>query len=126
MIAGTPTPARITVRPDRTFTFELRTPPTAHLLMTAAGVKEVKGRMRGAGATAGPRSRDPREAGKVEKKQAPKGNTAVGCVGEVSLKHVYEIAKIKQSEPRLSALSLQSLVKSLIWQAGSMGISVVP
>jgi large subunit ribosomal protein L11 len=47
-------------------------------------------------------------------------------VGKVSLKHVYEIAKIKQSETRLSGLSLQGLCKSIMAQAKSIGIQVVP
>ena len=46
-------------------------------------------------------------------------------IGKVSLKHVYEIAKIKQSETRLSRLSLQGLCKSVIAQARSIGIDVV-
>ena len=46
--------------------------------------------------------------------------------GEVSLKHVYDIAKIKQSELRLSGLSLQALSKSVIASAKSSGIVVVP
>lgn len=47
-------------------------------------------------------------------------------VGEVSLKHIYDIAKIKNSELRLSGLSLEGLCKSIIAQAQSIGISVVP
>ncbi|KAI9842195.1 MAG: hypothetical protein M1837_007408 [Sclerophora amabilis] len=100
--AGVPIPARVTVRPDRTFHFELRTPTTAHLLMNAAGVRERKGKARGA-----------MSPGKES-------------VGEVSLKHVYEIAKIKHSEVRLSGLSLEGLCKSVIAQAQSIGITVVP
>lgn len=102
MTAGVPIPARVTVRPDRSFHFELRTPTTAYLLMQAAGVKERKGRIRGA-----------IEPGKEN-------------VGEVTLKHVYNIAKIKQSESRLSGLSLEGLCKSVIGQARSIGITVVP
>jgi large subunit ribosomal protein L11 len=44
----------------------------------------------------------------------------------VSLKHVYEIAKIKQSESRLSGIALEGIVKSVVAQAGSMGVVVVP
>lgn len=70
--------------------------------MQAAGIKEVKGKMKGA--------------------QKP-GREVIGTV---SLKHVFEIAKIKQSEPRLSGTTLQGLCKSVIAQAKSMGIKVVP
>ncbi|EXJ84368.1 50S ribosomal protein L11 [Capronia epimyces CBS 606.96] len=99
---GVPIPARVTVRPDRSFTFELRTPMTSWLLLRAAGVKEIKGKTRGA--------------------QRPGSE----IVGTVSLKHIYEIAKIKQSELRLSGLSLEGLCKSVIWQCKSIGVKVVP
>lgn len=92
----------MTVRPDRSFTFELRTPATSWLLLQAANVPERKGRKRGA------------------------MNPGHEIIGTVSLKHVYEIAKIKQSEMRLSGLSLQGLCKCVIAQAKSMGIQVVP
>ncbi|MCJ1482535.1 hypothetical protein MMC06_002701 [Schaereria dolodes] len=101
MTPGVPVPARVTVRPDRSFHFELRTPTTSYLLLQAAGVKEKKGKIRGA-MTPGKES-----------------------IGEVSLKHVYDIAKIKQSELRLSGLSLEGLCKSVISQAKSIGVSVV-
>ncbi len=102
MTAGVPIPARVTVRPDRSFHFELRTPTTSHLLLNAAGVKERKGKVRGA------------------------MNPGKESVGEVSLKHIYEIAKLKQTELRLSGLSLEGLCKSVIAQAQSIGITVVP
>ena len=47
-------------------------------------------------------------------------------VGEVSLKHVYDIARIKKSEQRLSGLPLEGLCKSVIAQAKTIGINVVP
>ncbi|OKL56206.1 54S ribosomal protein L19, mitochondrial [Talaromyces atroroseus] len=98
---GTPVPAYITIRPDRSFAFELRTPTTSWLLLQAAQVEPRKGRLRGA------------------------QNPGTEVVGSVTLKHVYEIAKIKQSELRLSGLSLQGLCKSVIAQAKSIGINVV-
>jgi large subunit ribosomal protein L11 len=70
--------------------------------MQAAGVPERKNRMRGA--------------------QTP----GTEVVGTVSLKHIFEIAKIKQTELRLSGLSLEGLCKSVIAQAKSIGINVVP
>jgi large subunit ribosomal protein L11 len=66
-------PARITVRPDRSFHFELRTPATSWLLLNAAGAEKKKGKLKGA--------------------SLPGTQT----VGTVSLKHVYEIAKIKKT-----------------------------
>ncbi|KXT18790.1 hypothetical protein AC579_8256 [Pseudocercospora musae] len=126
-VVGTPVPARVTVRPDRSFHFEIRTPPTASLLLSAAGVAPIKNKLKGAGNTAGPNSKAGLAgAGKASYTGAAPGNAGLGTVGTVSLKHVYEIAKIKQSETRLSGLSLESLVKSVIAQAGSMGVVVVP
>ena len=102
MNPGTPVPARVTVRPDRSFHFELRTPTTSWLLFQAAGLTETKGKIRGA--------------------EKPGHQT----VGTVSLKHIYEIAKVKQSEPRLSGSSLEALAKCVIASARSAGIAVVP
>lgn len=100
MNPGTPIPARVTVRPDRSFHFEIRTPSTSWLLLSAAGVEAMKGKLKG----------------------APDSTTTVGTV---SLKHIYEIAKIKQSELRLSGLSLEGLCKSVIAQAKTIGVKVV-
>lgn len=97
---GTPIPARVTVRPDRSFHFDIRTPVTSWLLLSAAKVEPVKGRL--------------------------KGKSGNEIVGEISLKHVYEIAKIKQSELRLSGLSLEGLCKTVIAQAKSVGVKVSP
>ncbi|RDW69507.1 hypothetical protein BP6252_08527 [Coleophoma cylindrospora] len=99
---GVPIPARVTVRPDRSFHFEVRTPATSYLLLNAAGVELKKGKRKGA------------------------MNPGKESVGTISLKHVYEIAKIKQTELRLSGLSLEGLCKSVIAQAKSVGVTVVP
>lgn len=69
--------------------------------MRAANVPERKGRIRGA-----------MQPGKE-------------IIGKVSLKHIYDIARIKQSELRLSSLPLKGLCKSVIGQARSIGIEVV-
>lgn len=47
-------------------------------------------------------------------------------MGKISLKHVYEIAKIKKSEPRLEGMSLRGLCLGVIASAKSMGVEVVP
>ncbi|KAK5628519.1 hypothetical protein RRF57_004234 [Xylaria bambusicola] len=95
-------PTRVTVRGDRTFHFDVRTPQTSWLLRNAADLP-------------------------VGKKGKRKGASRPGheTAGTVSLKHVYEIAKIKQSELRLSGLSLEGLCRSVISQAKSIGIEVV-
>ncbi|CZS88643.1 probable 60S ribosomal protein L19, mitochondrial precursor [Rhynchosporium agropyri] len=100
MTPGIPIPARVTVRPDRSFHFDLRTPTTSYLLLKAANVELKKGKLKGAS-----------------------GNEIVGTI---SLKHVFEIAKIKQSELRLSGLSLEGLCKSVISTAKSVGVAVRP
>jgi len=100
MTPGVPVPVRVTVRPDRTFHFELRTPTTAYLLLSAAKVAPVKGKL--------------------------KGKSGNEIIGTISLKHVYEIAKIKQSELRLSGLSLEGLCKTVIASAKTIGVAVKP
>lgn len=94
-------PCRVTVRPDRSFIFDIRTPQTSWLLLNAAEAPERKGSRKGA--------------------SKPGHET----IGTISLKHVYEIAKIKQSELRLSGLSLEGLCRAVIHQAKSIGINVV-
>lgn len=95
-------PCRVTVRPDRSFHFDVRTPHTSWLLLNAAEAP-------------------------TGKKQKRKGAAKPGheIIGTVSLKHIYEIAKIKQSELRLSGLSLEGLCRSIIYQSRTMGINVV-
>ncbi|KAH8681299.1 ribosomal protein L11, N-terminal domain-containing protein [Xylariales sp. PMI_506] len=101
IVAGTPMPVRVVVRPDRTFHFDVRTPQTSWLLRNAAEVP-------------------------IGKKGKRKGASKPGheTVGTITLKHVYEIAKIKQTELRLSGLSLEGLCRSIIYQCKSIGIVV--
>ncbi|KAI0132215.1 mitochondrial 54S ribosomal protein YmL19 [Xylariales sp. AK1849] len=101
ILPGTPMPTRVTVRPDRTFHFDIRTPHTSWLLRNAADLP-------------------------IGKKGKRKGAAQPGheIVGSVTLKHVYEIAKIKQTELRLSGLALEGLCKAIIYQAKSIGIAV--
>lgn len=96
---GIPIPVLITVKPDRTFNFELKSPPTGFLLLKA--LKLEKG--------------------------ASKANlsTKEGNVGKLSLKHVYAIAKIKQTDERHKNISMENIVKSVIGVAKSMGIEIV-
>ncbi|KAF7535856.1 hypothetical protein G7054_g5031 [Neopestalotiopsis clavispora] len=102
ILPGTPMPTRVTVRADRSFHFDIRTPQTSWLLRNAAELP-------------------------IGKKGKRKGASKPGheVVGTVTLKHVYEIAKIKQTELRLSGLSLEGLCRSIIYQAKSIGLAVV-
>lgn len=97
---GVPIPTMITVKPDRSFQFELKSPPTGYLLLKALGIEKGCGK--------------------------PNQNTKDGSVGQLSLKHIYEIAKIKKTDESHSLLDMQGIVKSIIGVAKSMGIKVVP
>ncbi|KAL1873799.1 hypothetical protein VTK73DRAFT_762 [Phialemonium thermophilum] len=99
---GVPLPIRVTVRPDRSFHFDIRTPQTSWFLLNAIDAP-------------------------IGKRGKRKGASSPGheTVGTISLKHIYEIAKIKQSEQRLSGLSLEGLCRAIIHQAKSIGIAVV-
>jgi large subunit ribosomal protein L11 len=66
------------------------------------------------------------QKGKTSASSPTNGNAVLGTVGTVSLKHVFEIARIKQGETRLSGVGLEGLVKSVVGQAGSLGVVVVP
>ena len=90
-----PIPTKVIVNPDRTFTFTIRTPPTTYLLKKAAGIEKGSG-----------------NAGTVVK-------------GSVTLKHIYEIAKIKCADEDLKAVGLEAVAKQIIGSARSLGLEVV-
>jgi len=90
-----PIPTLITVQPDRTFTFITKTPPTSYFLKKAAGIEKGTGR-----------------AGHE-------------ITGTISVKHVYEIAKIKQTDEHLNHLKLESIARSVIGTARTLGVQVV-
>eukprot|EP00899_Mesostigma_viride_P015956 jgi/Mesvir1/24361/Mv11034-RA.1 len=90
-----PVPVRITAYTDKSFDFVIKTPPTSHFLKKAAGLK--KGSMK------------PGES----------------MVGEVNLKQIYEIALIKQKDESMKFLPLESICKSVMGTARSMGLKVV-
>ena len=93
---GTPTPTIITVESDRTFHFIIKTPPTTYLLKKAAGIE--------------------------------KGTSKPGheILGTISLKHIYEIAKIKATDDHMKHLKLESIASTVIRTARTCGIQVVP
>ncbi|CAG61156.1 uncharacterized protein GVI51_J11143 [Nakaseomyces glabratus] len=97
---GVPIPVLITIRPDRSFTFEMKSPPTGYLLLKALGAEKGHG-----------------QPNILQKEKT---------LGELSLKHVYEIAKIKKTDSRHAMLDMPGIVKSIIAVAKSMGIKVVP
>ena len=93
---GVHIPTLITIQPDRTFTFITKTPPTSYFLKKAAGIEKGTGKP---------------------------GHEVVATL---SLKHVYEIAKIKATDDHLKHLKLESIASTVIGTARSLGIQVVP
>jgi len=86
---------RLTAFDDRSFRYALLAPPTSWFLKRAAGVA--------------------------------KGASAPGkeTIASVSAKAVYEIARVKQRhDPALAEIPLESLARSIVASARSMGIRV--
>ena len=92
---GVPIPTLITVQPDRTFTFITKTPPASYFLKQAAGIEKGTGRP---------------------------GHEVTGTI---SLKHVYEIAKIKATDEHMKTLPLESIARMIVGSAKSLGVQVV-
>jgi|Transcript_10841 large subunit ribosomal protein L11 len=89
-----PVRVKLTVFKDKSFDIELRTPPTTFFLKKAARI----------------------EAGAREPGQA--------TVGVVSVKQVYEIARMKSNDPENKGVRLQDLSRAVAATAKSMGIAV--
>lgn len=51
--------------------------------------------------------------------------TGHDVVGKVHVKQIYEIARAKQKDAHLSHIGLESLCRSIMASAGSMGIEIV-
>jgi large subunit ribosomal protein L11 len=92
-------PVIITVYQDRSFTFELKTPPAAILLKKAAGLHTEK--KKGSGA---------HTPGKEK-------------VGQITRKQLEEIAKKKMTD--MTAGSLEAAMNTIAGTARSMGIEIV-
>ena len=73
MEKGSPVPVVLTIYADRTFTFEMRTPPVSHFLKKAAGVTEGF-------ADAGARQRRARDArpGSLDRRAEDQGSERAG------------------------------------------------
>jgi large subunit ribosomal protein L11 len=91
------TPLRVELRAmsDRSFTFAIRSPPTAWLIKRSAGVDK------------GPNSPSPDVVS-----------------GYITPEAVYEIAKMKQADDNRWHLPLEGVARSVIGTARSMGIRV--
>lgn len=94
-LEGVPLPCRIRVKSDRSYELIIHNPPSTFFLKQAAGIQ--RGAMKAGQETA----------------------------GKVTLKHIYEIAKIKQQDPPLQLKPLKEICELVIGSAHSCGIEVV-
>jgi large subunit ribosomal protein L11 len=83
----------ISVYADKTYDWQLKMPPASYFIKKAAGLA------RGA------------------------GRPGHEFVAAISLKHLYEIAKVKTGD--IPGVPLRSVVKNLMYQCRSMGVNVV-
>ncbi|KAK0076265.1 hypothetical protein PV325_005673 [Microctonus aethiopoides] len=92
---GIPLPCRVKLKPDRTYDLVIHQPPATYFLKQAAGIQ------RGAMV-----SRDE-------------------VAGKITLKHLYEIAKIKKQDRHMILVSLEQLTQMLVGTAKTCGIQIV-
>lgn len=92
---GVPLPCRITVNPDRSYQMVIHKPPATFFIKQAAGI--VRGAV------------------------SPGREVS----GRITLKHLYEIAKIKSQDPTLELLTLEQICQMLVGVAHSCGVEVV-
>ncbi|KAK3535907.1 hypothetical protein QTP70_021206 [Hemibagrus guttatus] len=94
---GIPLPIKINVKPDRTYDLKIGQPTVSYFLKQAAGIEKGAGK------------------------------TGHETAGMVSVRAVYEIAKVKAQDEcfKLQDTSMQNVVKSIIGSARSLGIKVV-
>jgi large subunit ribosomal protein L11 len=99
MNKGDPCPVIITYYQDKSFTFEIKTPPATFLLKKAAGLK-------------------------IGKKPASGSKTPGRAkVGKVTMDQVREIAKVKMKD--LNANDIDAAAKTIMGSARAMGLEVV-
>lgn len=108
-------PCRVSLNPDRSFELRMNKPPATYFLKQAAGIQ--RGAM---------------EPGRMSimlenwrSLPVPFGFLGKEVAGKVTLKHIYEIAKIKQEDPGLDIKPLSEICRYLIGTAKSLGIEVV-
>mmetsp|Transcript_7431 Transcript_7431/g.18554 ORF Transcript_7431/g.18554 Transcript_7431/m.18554 type:complete len:157 (+) Transcript_7431:265-735(+) len=90
---NTPIPVLITAYSDRTFTYTTKQPPVQHMLKLAAGIQKGTG-----------------QPGKE-------------FVGEISIKKIYEIAKVKQLD--MEHVGLEAVCSQICATAHNIGLRVV-
>lgn len=93
---GIPIPCWITINPDRTYGLQLSAPPINFLLKQATGA----------------------ERGAMEPQSGE-------IAGKLTLKHVYEIAKVKSQDEWYDCVPLEKICQEIIDEARFMGFEVV-
>ena len=93
---GTPIPVKITVYSDRSFTFEMRTPPATFLIKTAAGMKSTG------------------------KPGSGSKNPGRDVVGQITMAQLRDIAKIKMKD--MNTDDLDQATRTIAGSARSMGL----
>jgi large subunit ribosomal protein L11 len=96
---GTPIPVKITVYSDRSFTFEMRTPPATYLIKKAAGMKPTG------------------------KPGSGSKNPGRDVAGQITMAQLQEIAKLKIKD--MNTDNLEQATKTIAGSARSMGLKVV-
>ena len=96
-VKDTPLSVTLHAMSDRTFTFDVKSPPTSYLLKKAARLPSEKG---------------------------PSAPNRLKAVGYVTPEMVYEIAKVKQGDMVMGHLKLESIARSVMGTARSIGIEV--
>ena len=90
---GVPVPVVITAFTDKTFTYVMKTPPASYFIKKAAGV------------------------------ESGSGKPGHSLTSAISLKHLYEIALVKQKD--VPHVPLEAVCNSLVGTCRSMGVRVV-
>ena len=100
MEPGSPVPTIITYYADKSFTFEMKTPPASYYIKKEAGLKPVG------------------------KRNRPKGSVKPGreVAGSITAAQVRKIAEAKMRD--LSANDVEAAMKIILGSAKSMGIEV--
>ncbi|CAD6579228.1 MAG: hypothetical protein CYPHOPRED_000826 [Cyphobasidiales sp. Tagirdzhanova-0007] len=119
---GTPTPVKLLVdTSNRSFTFTIKSPPTSWLLMKAAGVEKGSGTP--------PSGKALIMLGNAPNPALPQdvhvSTTGFKEIGTISLKHIYEISKIKKGDDHMKHIGLEELAKSIMGTCKNIGIRVV-
>jgi len=92
----TPLSVQLNAMSDRSFTFDIRSPPTSYLILKAAGLKQG----------------------------ASEPSPDSPLIGYITPEHVYEIARMKQQDDLRWHLPLEGIAQSVVGTAKSMGVGI--